>query len=757
MTRIHRFLPFLIFGAVTLAVFFPVLFQGKTLHPVDVIEKQRGLERQRPADWLRPERPHARVADGVVLLPTLFRVYNEGLKQGELRLWNPYLFCGYPLYADTMVHPFYPPHLLLHWIFSPGRAYDLSLLLHLFFAGASMFWLLRGIGRSRPAATAGGLAWMLIGYNSLWFSTGILEGAVVFGPLALLAMARSLARKDPGLAALGGAAMGMAFLGSHPQHALLTFVFVAAWTAFEGFRARDRFALRGGLLFALFAAGAGLAAILTRLDSIENGYRNPSYDALTLYEEPWTLLTHLAGIVVGKAYFPESLWTEYEFTTYAGLAVFALALTGAVRRWTDPRVRFLAVFGAAALLAAFALPFAALLSRIPVLNLSPPSRWIFPAGFALVVLAAEGLDAFLERTGRAPRLVGAFAALFGVACLIEVGPFRSANGAAAETAIGFALVALAFSSPPRARLAVGLVALLFELLLPFVRYHNWPARDAVLHDVPEIVRFARDREKEPWRGTGLLGATVTDEADAFFSEFIDGNNLLSVYGVENPAGFDAVVPGPYARFALTARGGLNPVGRSVTYIDVGSPLLDMIGTKYLFFPPRLRPHPRFRKIREEAKVALYENPNALPRAWLVGRVVPAADLLDADRKIRDPRFDPRKEVIVEIRDVPPLGDPTGGVTWIERASDRLVLETRSKGAAMLVLSDTHHPDWKAEIDGVGSAVHRANVAFRAVLVPAGTHRVTFRFQPESARDGMIGSAVFAALALLFWARFRRSS
>jgi hypothetical protein len=751
-----RGLPFLLFGAVTLAIFFPVLFQEKTIYPVDVIKKQRGIAREQPPDWLRPDRPHARVADAVVLLPPLFQVYNEGLKQGELRLWNPTLFCGTPLYADTMVHPFYPPQIVLHALFSPLLAYHMSLMLHLFFAGAAMYALLRQLERSSPASTAGGLAWMLLGYNSLWFSTGILLGAAVFGPLALLALLRSLARKNLSLAALSGAAMGTAFLGSHPQHALLMFLFVGAWAALEGLRSRELrpFAIRGGLLFALFTVGTGLAAILTRLDSIENGYRDPTYDSRTLYEKPWELATHLSGLVVGKVYFPESLWTEYEFTAYVGLAVFSLALLGAVRKWTDPRARFLAIFAGAALLGAFLLPLAGLLSRIPHLNLSPPSRWIFPAGFAIVVLAAEGLDAFLERPGRAPRLVGAFAALFGVACLIEIGPFRFSNGAAAETAIGFALVATAFFSPGRVRFAVGVAAILVELLLPFVRYHNWPARDTVMRDVPEVVRIARDREKEPWRGTGLLGATVTDEAEGYLSEFVDGNNVLAVYGVENSAGFDAIVPGPYARFALTVRGGLNPMGRSITFVDVGSPLLDLTNTRYLFFPPRLRPHPRYRKIHEEAKVALYENPNALPRAWLVGRVIPAVDLLDADRKLRNPSFDPRKEVIVEGRDLPSTGG-TGTVTWIERTPDRLVLETRAEGDAMLVLSETHHPGWTAEIDGTPGTVYRANVAFRAVAVPAGTHRVTLRFQPESAARGLSGSAVFAALALLLWALGRR--
>src|SRR5262249_22819643 len=156
------------------------------------LENQLGLPVQEPpAWWFRPDRPHARVADNLVLLPNHLRIYNDGLKRGELRLWNPSLCCGVPIYADPMTHVFYPPQALPHAILPVEPAYEIFLLLHLFFSGAAMYWLLRGLGRSDLAATAAGLVWMLSGYQSMWFSTGILAGVSVWGPLALLALFRA--------------------------------------------------------------------------------------------------------------------------------------------------------------------------------------------------------------------------------------------------------------------------------------------------------------------------------------------------------------------------------------------------------------------------------------------------------------------------------------------------------------------------------------------------------------------------------------
>jgi hypothetical protein len=53
------------------------------------------------------------------------------------------------------------------------------------------------------------------------------------------------------------------------------------------------------------------------------------------------------------------------------------------------------------------------------------------------------------------------------------------------------------------------------------------------------------------------------------------------------------------------------------------------------------------------------------------------------------------------------------------------------------------------LDGAPARIHRTNYLFRGVVVPAGTHRVTFVFTPRAFYFGAAGSLVgVGAIALL---------
>ncbi|HEX7899387.1 MAG TPA: YfhO family protein [Planctomycetota bacterium] len=700
---------------------------------MSVLEQQLGRRPQGPR-WLVPEQPLVRVADNGALLPQLLKIYNEGLHAGELRLWNPHQFCGYPLTYDTMVHPFYPPHLVLHRLLSWEAAYGWTLLLHFFACGVAMFHLLRAFSRGAAAATFGGFVWMLFGYNALWFSSGILLGVSVFGPLALLAIHRGLDTRRLQFAGFAGAAFGIALLGSHPQFALLLFVFLLAWIA----RHPERpFALRFALAFSILSVGVGLAAVLTRLDSLENGWRNPAADVQFFYGD-LRALPHLAGLVIGKILHPDEPAFAYEFAVHAGLAVTTLAVIGAVRGWKEPLTRFLAVAAAVALGVAFIAPLAKLYSLVPILNSSPASRCVFVAGFAIAALAARGFDALRDSTGRLPWILGG---VFALVLVIRIG--HLSDGATIETLAGMALATAAAALVKRPRLAGGIAfaALIVDLLPPFYFAHNWPADGTVLREMPPALVQARG----PWRATGLVGITRSEPGAYDPRDIVEGDPLLAYFGVDNVAGFEAIIPSAYVRYARTAGGQLNPTGRSLTWVRFDSPLMDAAGLRYLFLPPNLDPGPRFQRLSTSERVSVYENPRAFPRAWVVGRAVVSDDLL---------KHDLRTTAVLEEGPLPPLDENANGI--VQKLPDGAWL-AETRGPSLLVVSETWDAGWEAERDGQPVPVLRANGAFRAVPLAGGRHRVEFFYRPAAVSKGLIGSALFLLLSLAwplltFWRR-----
>ncbi|MBX3066214.1 MAG: YfhO family protein, partial [Anaerolineae bacterium] len=74
----------------------------------------------------------------------------------------------------------------------------------------------------------------------------------------------------------------------------------------------------------------------------------------------------------------------------------------------------------------------------------------------------------------------------------------------------------------------------------------------------------------------------------------------------------------------------------------------------------------------------------------------------------------------------------------------------------LVLMDTYYPGWAATVDGAATEIQQADIAFRAISVPAGEHTVVMTYDPASFKIGAIISllSLIGLLALLSLPRFR---
>jgi hypothetical protein len=119
--------------------------------------------------------------------------------------------------------------------------------------------------------------------------------------------------------------------------------------------------------------------------------------------------------------------------------------------------------------------------------------------------------------------------------------------------------------------------------------------------------------------------------------------------------------------------------------------------------------------------------------------------------ITSPRFPGRTVAITEER-LPglstwPSGEDRGAgeaAVAIDEA-ERTVVQTAAPRPALLVLTDSWDPGWKATVDGRDTPLRRVDYLIRGVGVPAGSHRVELRYRPTSWRAGWIVSSLALVL------------
>jgi hypothetical protein len=150
----------------------------------------------------------------------------------------------------------------------------------------------------------------------------------------------------------------------------------------------------------------------------------------------------------------------------------------------------------------------------------------------------------------------------------------------------------------------------------------------------------------------------------------------------------------------------------------------------------------------EDPIRVFKVPDPLPRAYVAGRAM-VADGEAALEEIADPAFEPGSTVLLAGGDTAglPAGSPFGGQGRIvEMKPDRVRVEATLPAPGFLVLVDAYDPGWRVSVDGGDGELLRANLAFRAVRVPAGTHRVEFVYRPTAVIAGLAVSATSLLLA-----------
>ena len=190
-TSRHLVSALLSLAGLTALFFFPVVFQGKVIAPMDILDHL-----MRPwSDGSRGFGVHnAMVYDAISqYLPydwTVFRSLNEDGFIG----WNPYVYGGFSMAENTMQCPG-DWHHQLYRFFDFWTAWNLGVVIQFALAGFGMLAMLRGEGLSASAALLGAVCFAFYSQHVTWIYHRWVLGASCWFPWMAWAIRRARRKK----------------------------------------------------------------------------------------------------------------------------------------------------------------------------------------------------------------------------------------------------------------------------------------------------------------------------------------------------------------------------------------------------------------------------------------------------------------------------------------------------------------------------------------------------------------------------------
>lgn len=158
-------------------------------------------------------------------------------------------------------------------------------------------------------------------------------------------------------------------------------------------------------------------------------------------------------------------------------------------------------------------------------------------------------------------------------------------------------------------------------------------------------------------------------------------------------------------------------------------------------------------------ILLYQNQNALPQAYLTTNFEIVPDYEKACEILSGEKFDIATTTVIETGG---NKTPGKGITLSNKPVEKAVVERPDPNTVIvkaeaaencfLVLTDTFYPGWKAILDGKETPIFAANTNFRAIEISKGSHRIVFKYEPESYSIGKTISLTCLAglLFVLIW-------
>lgn len=683
--------------------------------------------------------------DGVYQVLPWFQFQARSLHEGHLPLWDPHEWGGQPLLGQVQPGTAYPLNWLLFSLplrrgfIAHGFLQWYFVVIH-FLAALFAYLLCRDLNRSRASSVFAGAAFALAGWMGTTDWPQMLSGAS-WTPLVFLFLFRvGRGQRPMASAALAGTFLGVAFLAGH--HQIPIYVGIAATGYWLYLFLRDGrpnwLMTRGFLIFGLVCFLVGALQSIPAWECGKLSVRWVGTPEPVTWDQPVPY-----DIQTGFGLFPLSVLgivvpgIGRNANPYLGIALLSMAFIGVAVAWSERTVRALGTLAVAGLvfsLAGYANLHGFLYGLVPMIDKARnPSMAIFIFHFAIIILTAYGIDAYISGSAVSwfPRLWRAllvFAAVLYVALLfrtlwsIQGGLDGDAIAMAALTSLMMAGVLYAGArnqiTPRTAYTVIFLLAILETGLFSGAGWRNRDSPNFFLKKIYQDADLAAflQQQTQPVR-------VEIDSAQVPY-------NFGDWYGIDVFGGYLASLTTNVYRVQGSYQGRM------------------LAGTNFFIGDKPIRQN-QVEVYANRKGIKIYSNPEAFPRVWTVHHAEKIATVAEIGLRLDRPLSELRSTTFLLAE--PPSLQPCN-------AEDQVQLISRYPGAAtidagmqckgMVVLGETAYPGWEASVDGRAARIYEAYGFLRGIAVDAGRHRIELRYRPKTVLTGGILSACGMVVAVL---------
>lgn len=639
----------------------------------------------------------------------------EMWKSGQIPLWNPYNFAGSPLLANNQSAVFYPLNVLF-FVFKPALSWSLYIIIQPFLACLFTYLYVRRIGLKTFASLFASVAYGFSLFMSVFLEYGNYGHSFLWLPLILYSIDLYFAKNKYAGLLLAGSIACLIFAG-HLQIAFAVLVISFCYACHTFLFQQHRKAKSMVLLLLFFLSGIGAASVqlFPTLELLQNSAR-VSHSIENIMQNFLIAPTQYILLLVPD-FFGNPATRNYLLkdsypgnALYIGILPVIFAVYALLFTKKDTYLKFFGLSIVVVLLFITQSPLAKIFYslRLPVVSTSSPGNYIFLLSFCMAVTAGIGLDGWVKKFDK-KILVPIFLVLFTFLSAFILAKILHASYIHKQLLLSFGISMVSIIAVAgllvvkKQKAAIFLTIILCADLFYFFIKFNPFVPPALMYPRTEIGVFIQKTAGNN-RVIGYKGANID-------------SNFATKLKIYSPEGYDPLYPKIYARYLSTKDDFSSRSDAVVSFTDNNDApdsekrlqTLNELSVKYILnrvengatehtFPPAI-----FQPIYTDAGWQVYENKNALPRAYV--------ESLDGKERI------------------------SADIIQNEPNKVRISLSD-NQTAGRLVLSDTFYPGWKVFVDGQERSLFIANGTFRGVSVLKGDTIAEFVYKPVSFSIGL---------------------